>query len=200
MILSIWSKFFQKIRGSYVKNSNIDLTAKIESGCSIIKTSIGKYSFCGYDCLIYNASVGNFCSIGSNVRVGGVDHPLHFVSTSSVFLSHKDSIKKKFSKLVFFPEKLTKIGHDVWIADNVLIKAGVSIGNGAVVGMGSVVTKDIPPYAVYAGNPARLIKYRFTDGIIDALTKSDWFNYSEDELLSCADFFDDPEKFISKLS
>lgn len=84
-IIYLFSKIIKKLRLSAIKSSSIDKTAKIESGTSFIHSSMARYSFCGYDCAILNAEIGAFCSIASNVKIGGVAHPLHFVSTSPSF-------------------------------------------------------------------------------------------------------------------
>ena len=78
---------------------------------------------------------------------------MEYVSTSPVFLDHRDSVKAKFSHHHYVWRAKTSIGHDVWIGEAALIKGGLNIGHGAVIGMGSVVTKDVPPYAIVAGNP-----------------------------------------------
>lgn len=93
MLTSALSILMKKLRLSSIRKSTIHKTSKIESGTSFINSSMARHSFCGYDCAIINAEIGAFCSIASNVKIGGVAHPVHFVSTSPVFLSHKDSIK-----------------------------------------------------------------------------------------------------------
>lgn len=196
MIKYFLSKIIKKFRLSSILESKIDKTSKLESGTSFINSSMARHSFCGYDCSIINAEIGSFCSIASNVRIGGIAHPVHFVSTSPVFLSHKDSIKAKFASHDYLPILKTLIGHDVWIGEGAIIKAGVSIGPGAVVGMGSVVTKDVPPYAIVAGNPARVIKSRFSVEVIQALLKTEWWNKSDAELVQIGKYVDSPEKFI----
>jgi acetyltransferase-like isoleucine patch superfamily enzyme len=196
MILYILSKILKKIRIPSVYKSSIDPSSKIEAGSSVINTNFARHSFCGYDCNIINADIGGFCSIANRVSVGGASHPIHFVSSSPVFLSHKDSVKEKFANHDYLPSIRTKIESDVWIGDGAFIKAGVSIGVGAVVGMGSVVTKDVPPYAIVAGNPARIIRYRFNKDMIDALIKSQWWNASDSELLEIGKNFDNPVEFL----
>ncbi|PRD39388.1 UNVERIFIED_CONTAM: cat [Trichonephila clavipes] len=157
------------------------------------------YSFCGYNCSIVNTKIGKFCSIASGVVIGGIAHPVHFVSTSPVFLSHKDSVRTKFSHHEYLPEIHTNIGHDVWIGEGAFIKAGVKIGNGAVIGMGSVVTKDVPDYAIVAGNPAKIIRYRFEQEIIDALIASEWWSLPAYKLKKLGSYTNDPKVFIEKL-
>lgn len=145
MIYYYLSKLLKKVRLPSIKNSHVDKTSKIEAGTSFINSTMARHSFCGYDCTILNTDIGAFCSIASNVKIGGAAHPMHFVSTSPVFLSHKDSVKTKFARHDYLPMVRTRVGHDVWIGEGAFIKAGVCIGTGAVVGMGAVVTKDVPP-------------------------------------------------------
>ena len=198
-ILYAYNKILKKLRGSAVKSSSIHPTSKIESGTLFISSKLKKHSFIGYDCSFNNVEVGSFCSIASRVTVGGVAHPMHFVSTSPVFLSHKDSVKTKYAHHSYLPEVRTNIGNDVWIGEGVIIKSGVAIGIGAVIGMGSVVTKDIPPYAIFAGNPAKLIKYRFDADIIERLLNSKWWDKSDDYLSEYGSFFDNPKVFLEKI-
>lgn len=198
MLVYILSKVIKKIRLYSIKNSTIDKNSKIESGTNFINSSMARYSFCGYDCSILNTEIGSFCSIGSNVKIGGVAHPVHFVSTSPVFLSHKDSIKAKFARHDYLPMVKTTICHDVWIGEGAFIKAGVRIGTGAVVGMGAVVTKDVPPYAIVAGNPARVIRYRFSDEMIQSLIATAWWDKSDAELTLLGSYINDPEQFVKK--
>lgn len=196
MIGYLIAKVFKKLRGKAIRGSSVPSTSKVESGTVVINSIFGEHSFCGYDCSFINCTVGRFCSIASRVVVGGARHPIEYVSTSPVFLAHKESIKKKFSRHEYHWEARTLIGSDVWIGEGVFVKGGITIGTGAVIGMGSVVTKDVPPYAIFAGNPARLIRFRFSDEVIDGLLRSEWWNFSDDELQASAIYFKDPELFL----
>jgi acetyltransferase-like isoleucine patch superfamily enzyme len=192
IVRHVFYKLLKKARGKSVRGSSIDRTSKIESGSVFINSRMARHSFCGYDCSILNCEVGAFCSIGSRVSIGGVSHPTEFVSTSPVFLSHKDSIKAKFADHEYLPTFQTLVGNDVWIGEGVFIKAGVAVGDGAVIGMGAVVTKNVMPYSIVAGNPARLIRMRFSDVVVDALLKMRWWDLSDSELLRLGPFFDSP--------
>lgn len=199
MIKYLIAKFLKKIRLSSVKNSKIARTSKIGSGSNVANSTMDRYSFCGYDCDINNAVIGSFCSIASNVRIGGAMHPVDWVSMSPVFYSGRDSVKKKFSRFDRPADKVTYIGSDVWIGDGAIIKQGVHIGVGAVIGMGSIVTKDVPPYTIVAGNPAHVIRKRFSDDIINRLLESRWWEMSDNQLKTLAVDIKDPESFLNKL-
>lgn len=186
----------KRLRLSAIRNTIIGFDSAIEAGSQVIDTTIGRHSFCGYDCTILNAEIGSFCSIAQNVTIGGAAHPIHFVSTSPVFLSHRDSVKTKFSRHAFEDIPRTTIGHDVWIGYRATIRSGVTIGTGAVIGMGAVVTKDVAPYTIAAGNPAREIRQRFSSEIVDALLKSSWWDFDDQRLKIAAHNFTSPEAFL----
>lgn len=193
------AKLLKKLRGSALKNCEIHSSSKVESGCNLVNVTMCKHSFCGYDCEISNCEIGSFTSIANGVVVGGGMHPLDWVGMSPVFYKGRDSVKAKFSEFEREQVRTTFIGHDVWIGRNAIIKQGVSIGTGAVIGMGSVVTKDVPPYAIFAGNPAKLIRFRFSDYIIQRLLESKWWELDEKILSQVAVNIKDPEAFLNNL-
>lgn len=199
-ILHIWSKFFKILRGTSIRTSCIHPTSRVHAGTTVVGSAIGRHSFSGYDCSILHADIGPFCSLASNISIGGVAHPAHFVSTSPVFLSHKDSVKAKFSKHDYLPSVRTRIGADVWIGEGAFIKAGVNIGVGAIIGMGAVVTRDVPPYTIVGGNPARIIRSRFDESIVKGLLASKWWTWSDDALTEYGPLMCDPAKFLEKLA
>jgi acetyltransferase-like isoleucine patch superfamily enzyme len=196
----LFSKLLKKMRGRTIFNSSIDSTSKLEAGSAIVNSTLGKHSFCGYDCSIINCAIGSFCSIASGVTIGGLGHPMNFVSTSPVFLAHKDSVKAKFSRHEYLVNVTTFIGNDVWIGERALLKAGVHVGHGAVIGMGSVVTKNVTPYSVVAGNPARLIRMRFSEEIIGTLLEYQWWNLPDEQLRTMAPSFNDMSRFLEIIS
>lgn len=194
--LYLWAKLLKKIRGSAIVDTRLGKDSKVEAGSHLVEVLMGRHSFCGYDCEIYHCDIGKFCSIGNYVRIGGSRHPYEWVSTSPVFYAGRDSIKEKFSEFARKEEPKTYIGNDVWIGEGAYIKAGISIGDGSVIGMGSVVTKNVEPYTIVAGNPARLIRYRFEKSICKELQKIEWWNLDEPTLRKLSMYIREPEKFI----
>jgi len=195
----LWAKLCKKIRGSAIINSKIDKTSKIEAGCSLVRVKMDKHSFCGYDCEIMNCDIGSFCSIANQVVIGGARHPMEWVSTSPVFSSRRDSVKKKFSMHDKGDTPRTFIGNDVWIGEKALIKSGIRVGHGAVIGMGSVVTKDVSPYSIVAGCPAKVIRKRFDEQMIAELLIIKWWDFEEKRLSKYAKYITSPEDFIREI-
>lgn len=114
--------------------------------------------------------------------IGGANHPITWVSTSPVFHGGKNILRKNFATHEFETTKKTIIGNDVWIGNNCLIKSGINICDGAVIGMGSVVTKDVGPYEIWGGNPAKMIRKRFDDLTIEKLIQSKWWGLEDNDL------------------
>jgi chloramphenicol O-acetyltransferase type B len=191
-----WAKILKKIKGAAILNSEIHKSSKVESGSNVVNSKMDKHTFCGYNCVIVNCNIGAFTSIANGVIIGGGMHPIDWVGMSPVFYEGRDSVKAKYSEYQREAVKLTTVGHDVWIGQNSLIKQGITIGTGAVIGMGSIVTKDVPPYAIVAGNPAKLIRYRFTEEIVSKLIASRWWLLDENDLKRYAKDITHPEKFL----
>ena len=196
----LWAKVLRLARGAAIRYSTIDRTSRVHSGSAVIHTRIARHSYCGYECTMHHCDIGPFCSIASRVSMGGVAHPAHFVSTSPVFLLHKDSVKTKFAHHDYLPALRTEIGADVWIGEGALVKADVRVGHGAIIGMGAVVTRNVPPFAVVAGNPARLIKYRFSEELIQGLLLSRWWDWPDERLHKVGPFMHDPERFLQQIN
>lgn len=200
-LLYYYSKFVKKIlRGKCVRNSQIDSTAVVNSGSSVVNSTMGAYSYCSYDCNIINARIGKFCSLANEISIGGDEHPMEWLSTSPVFQDVKHSgPAKKFARHALPVAKETVIGNDVWIGDRAIVKQGVTVGDGAVIGAGAIVTKDVPPYAVVAGVPAKVLKYRFEEGTIHDLLEIKWWDMSETELSKYADSVMNIKQFLNQL-
>jgi acetyltransferase-like isoleucine patch superfamily enzyme len=199
MIEYYLSKIFKKLRLKSIFNSEIHFTSKIESGTNVVNVKMDKYSFCGYDCELINCHIGSFCSIANGVIIGGANHPTNWVSTSPVFYKGTDSVKKKFSEHLRELDRLTIVENDVWIGSRVIIKQGVRIGTGAVIGMGSVVTKDVEPYSIVVGTPAKMIRKRFDDSTIKMLLDSKWWELNEASLTAISKYIKSPDEFLKNL-
>lgn len=179
-----------------IKNCKIDKSSKVCSGSQIVNSSMNKYSYVANFCCIIHTEIGSFCSIADNCIIGGSSHPMQWVSTSPAFYNGKNILKKNFSKHHYIATIKTNIGNDVWIGSNCLIKGGITIGDGAIVGMGSVVTKNIEPYTVVAGNPAKQIKKRFNDDIIERLLQTKWWEFDDASLKEKSKLFLNTERFL----
>ena len=130
-------------------------------------SSIGDYTFVNRFCEVTRATIGNYCSIGSGVRIGSGEHDLSLASTSAFVTGHiADDLTLKDCK----------IGHDVWIGTQAFVKRGVFVGNGAVIGAHSVVTKDVPAFAIVVGSPAKIVRYRFSEEDRVKVLSSEWWN------------------------
>lgn len=119
------------------------------------------------------SEIGRYCSIENDVIIGPSEHPLTNFSTHPISYDVENYQEK---------ETKTIIGNDVWLGTRCIIKKGVKIGDGAVVASGAVVTKNVPPYAVVAGVPTKIIKYRFEPDIIKDLINLEWWNFPINQL------------------
>lgn len=140
--------------------------------------------------------IGNYCSIAGNVWHLNANHPMDYATMSPLFYQ-KTFGGNPHAKDV--PRTALTIGHDVWIGRDVKILANVEkIGNGAVIGAGSIVTKDVEPYTVVAGNPARMIRYRFDSNTIAKLEESKWWTLPPGELMKLQNIVENPLAFAEE--
>ncbi|SDY85830.1 CatB-related O-acetyltransferase [Nitrosomonas sp. Nm33] len=147
------------------------------------------YAVSGY---YFGCRIGRYCSFGEEIQIGRHPHPMHWISTSPFFYQPCNNVlnqplpegvdlqpRNDFIKdTPPVTARLTIIGNDVWIGHGAFILPGVTIGNGAVVAAMSVVTKDVPEYAVVAGSPAKVVRYRFPENQIEALLESKWWEFA----------------------
>lgn len=190
------AKLIRRLNKPAIRASKIDKTSVVCSGSQVNRTTMGKYSYIGNNCFTSNTKIGAFCSIADNCFIGGAAHPLNFVSTSPVFHKGKNIMNKNFSCHEFKTSEETTIGNDVWLGAGVTVLSGVKIGNGAVVGAGSVVTKNIGDYEIWAGNPAKCIRKRFSDEVTEELARLEWWNWNEEKIATFSEYFNEPEKLI----
>lgn len=178
-------------------------TNVIHKGTIVSGSKIGCGTYIGANTMLGNAEIGRYCSIANNVKVVTATHPTKdFVSTSPMFFSTLKQTGKtycntsKFNEFLSVNGKSIIIGNDVWIGDNVTVKGGVTIGDGAIVAMNACVTKNVPPYAIVGGVPAKIIRYRFEDSEIQKLLSIKWWNKSEDWIIKHSDLFVNINKFL----
>src|SRR5262249_37510115 len=179
---------------AHVRQSALGAWTSVGPRTSMAETVFGDYSYVVNDSSIIYADIGNFCSIAAHTRINPGNHPLerpalhHFTYRSvSYQLGAEDDA-------AFFDwrrsHKVT-MGHDVWIGHGAVILPGVPLGNGAAIGGGAVVSKDAPSYAIVAGVPAKIIRYRFDEDLREALTRIAWWNWSHERLQAALHDFRD---------
>lgn len=190
------SKLLRFINRPALRNCDIDRTAKVGTGSNCISVKMGRYSYMGKNNSVANAKIGAFCSIASYCAIGGGAHAKDFVSTSPVFIKGKNIFNKNFANIEVEINKSVTIGNDVWIGESVFINDGIRIGDGAIIGAHAVITHDVPPYAIVAGVPAKIIRYRFSDEEIKKLEKIKWWEWDEKKLENMADKFIDIDTFL----
>lgn len=175
---------------SIVEYSQVSKKAKIWGHCKVFHSEVGDYSYIGPHARLIYAKVGKFCSIAGDGSIGMGLHAMNNISSSSIFTSKRNGTRIQWTDNDSFNEyRDVIIGNDVWIGLRTMIMGGVSIGNGAVIGTGAIVTKDVPPYAIVGGVPARIIKYRFSEDVIVKLEKSRWWELDDIILKIILNFF-----------
>lgn len=161
-----------------IQNVNFEGKNAVPDRCNFSgKIKLGYGTTLGYNNFLHgNITIGKYCQLGADVAIHTTNHPTSYLTTyinKNLFEGELKELKE---------EKKVVIGNDVWIGHNVIIVGNVSIGNGAVLAAGSVVTKDVAPYTIVGGVPAKVIKKRFSDSIINEIEALQWWNKTEDEL------------------
>ena len=173
----------------YIGRDAILNKCRIARNCDIRNfVEIDEHSYVNCGCNIISGKIGKCCSIGYGCDIGMFEHPIDMVSTSTEI--YKDNIE--WNELKSPPV----IMNDVWIGSKVTILQGVTIGNGAIVAAGAVVTKDVPAYAIVGGVPAKVIKYRFNEEMRKKLEATEWWNRDEKWINQNKKNFENPEKFL----
>lgn len=177
--------------GNFVETAGslADLRIETPTSCSALlglsqRLHIGAFSHLNGG-FIQNVTIGRYCSFARDVQIGHGSHPTNWLSVSPLQYNsnYRDWLQQAGvtplpSTTPFQWEKHTVIGSDVWLGHGVFIQDGVRIGHGAIVGASSVVTRDVPPYAIVAGNPARLIRMRFPPDVVKRLLKAEWWRFA----------------------
>lgn len=165
---------------------------EIGKGSRITNSTIGDYSYCDRYADIANADVGKFANIAAFTRIGATDHPMHTASMHHFLYRSGDYWDDAGRDEDFFAHRASRratIGHDTWIGNGAMIKPEVTVGIGAVVASGAVVTKDVAPFTIVAGMPAVKIRDRHTPAIIERLMALAWWDWDHDQLRASLDDF-----------
>jgi len=175
-----------------IADSTFGRFVEIGRASRVAHTTFGDYSYCDRCCDIANADIGKFANIASFVRVGATDHPLdraslhHFMYRSA---SYWDDAADDEDWFAVRRARRAVIGHDTWIGHNAQIKPEVTVGHGAVVAAGAVVTRDVAPYAIVAGVPARPLRMRLPAQLAERLIALAWWDWDHDTLRAALDDF-----------
>ena len=173
------------------KNSTFEKTSALRKFSICHNSKIGKYSSVSSYTKLINVSLGNFTVIARESRIGLGPHPTNLLTTHSIFYKNKPwgFHPEWVQKADFDENKRTIVGNDVWIGSRSIVMDGVHIGDGAIVAAGSVVTKDVPPYAIVGGAPAKIIKYRFSEEMIKRLLEIKWWNLPDEKITEVINLF-----------
>ena len=171
--------------GCDVVHSSFGAYTEIGAGTRVANSHFGDYSYCDRSCDIANAEIGKFANIASFTRIGATDHPMekaslhHFLYRSASYWEDAEDDAEWFAHR---KSRRSSIGHDTWIGHGAMIKPEVTIGHGAVVASGSVVTKDVAPYTIVGGNTARLIRRRYPEPVAERMMALAWWEWDHASL------------------
>lgn len=182
-----------------LKNTKLGAFTEVKSHSILEDVIMGDYSYCaGYNQIAY-ADIGKFCSIASFVRINPGNHPTYDRVAQHHFTYRSDIYGMGEADEAFFQwrkQAAVTIGHDVWIGHNATLMPGVKIGNGAVIGTNSVVTKDVAPYSVVVGIPAKVINKRFKPEMIEKIEALKWWDWDYETLKTRLGDFRDMKTFV----
>jgi phosphonate metabolism protein (transferase hexapeptide repeat family) len=175
-----------------VRQAVLGRYTEIGARTSFVESSLGDYSYVVNDSNVIYTTIGKFCSIAAHTRINPGNHPMHRATQAHFTYRASSYFDDAEDDAAFFDWRRSHavtIGHDVWIGHGAIILAGRSIGTGAVVAGGAVVTKDVPDYTIVAGNPARVIRRRFSEEISEGLIRLAWWDWEHAALRTALDDF-----------
>lgn len=163
-----------------VENTKMGIQTHIYAHGIVYSSIFGDYSYVQKNSSIWYAQIGKYCSLSWNVSIGGGEHDFHRVTTHSLLYAPSYGFIEKpaYDRL----GKKCEIGNDVWVGAGAQILRGVTVGDGAVIGAGAIVTHDVEPYSIVAGVPAKKIGQRCSDELIAELIKIKWWDINPEIL------------------
>ena len=183
--------------------SDIANTAKIHRFAKLVSTKLSEHSYIGVSSWATCCDIGPYCSIGANVNMGLTLHTLDTISSSPIFQLKQNATGVSWTDRDYARNILdtprTVLEADVWVGSNAIIMSGVKLHTGCVVGAGAVVTKDVPPYAIVAGVPAKVLRFRFSPEISDRILKSKWWTMPDEKIKSIKELFNIPNPTLEDL-
>jgi phosphonate metabolism protein (transferase hexapeptide repeat family) len=189
--------------GATVFDSVLGRWTEVGEDTRLLAVELGDYSYCDRNCDLANTTVGRFANIASSVRIGATDHPLdraslhHFRYRAAKYWDDAADDEDWFAAR---RARRTTIGHDTWIGHGAQIKPDVVVGDGAVIASGAIVTKDVPPYAIVAGVPAKVVRFRQPPEIVERLQRLAWWDWDHQTIRERLDDFRslDAEAFLER--
>lgn len=186
-----------------LRDSHAGAYCEIGARTTLLEVTLGDYSYVVNDSQIAYATIGKFCSIAAMTRINPGNHPMHRASQAHFSYRASAYFPGESDEQEFFAWRRSHhvtFGHDVWIGHGAIVLPGRSIGTGAIVAAGAIVTKDVPPYTIVGGNPAKPIRRRFPEKIAEQLMELAWWDWSHDQLRTALpDFRKLPvEAFVEK--